>query len=102
MVVVVVVVVVVFVGEQTGTLYSRVNNPALWDFCVSMIDVPTSKDQKQRRVSNPTLWDFCVSMIGCADIEGSKATSHEQSDTLGLLRLNDRKCRHRRIKSNVA
>ena len=24
------------------------------------------------RVNNPTLWDFCVSMIGRADIEGSK------------------------------
>ena len=26
-----------------------------------------------RRVNNPTLWDFCVSMIGRADIEGSKS-----------------------------
>ena len=25
------------------------------------------------RVNNPTLWDFCVSMIGRADIEGSKS-----------------------------
>jgi hypothetical protein len=24
-------------------------------------------------VNNPTLWDFCVSMIGRADIEGSKS-----------------------------
>jgi hypothetical protein len=30
-------------------------------------------------------------MIGSADIEGSKATSREQSDTLGLLQLSDRK-----------
>ena len=26
------------------------------------------------RVNNPTLWDFCVSMIGRADIEGSKSS----------------------------
>jgi hypothetical protein len=39
--------------------------------------VPTSKDQKQRRVNNPTLWDFCVSVIERADIEGSKATSQD-------------------------
>ena len=25
------------------------------------------------RVNNPTLWDFCVSMIGRVDIEGSKS-----------------------------
>ena len=25
------------------------------------------------RVNNPTLWDFCISMIGRADIEGSKS-----------------------------
>ena len=26
-----------------------------------------------RRVNNPTLWDFCVSMIGRADIDGSNS-----------------------------
>ena len=25
-----------------------------------------------RRVNNPTLWDFCVSVIGRGDVEGSK------------------------------
>ena len=31
------------------------------------------------RVNNPILWDFCVSMIGRADIEGSKSNVEERS-----------------------